>query len=262
MYAARRKTGTALLALLLSAVSIGFAADEKPVVESIEPAEVVALTPFELVLSGSGFAEGARVFVQTRENPARYMAYRPASLTPEEIRVSFGLGFNLRLSERSLFVENPDGSRSEPLVLRVLARRPQSEEPEPEPEAETVESGEEVEETAEPAETVAGPTLLELQPAEVVEASKFSLLLIGEGFVEGAEVVVSANTNAGSYRTPEYGEVAFTAEYLGETLLEVSFDRGFYHEPATREVFVRNPDGGESARLLLAVSRIGKRNER
>ena len=190
------------------------------------------------------------------------MAYKPDLLTPEEIRISFGLGFNTRLVERTVFVENPDGSRSAPLLLKVLPRKPQREEPETELVENSDEAANEDEGTAEPAEEVAGPTLLELQPAEVVEASRFSLLLIGEGFTEGAEVVVSANARAGSYRTPEYAEVAFAAEYLGDTLLEVSFDRGFYHEPAAREVFVRNPNGGESNRLLLTVSRIGKRNER
>jgi len=247
-----------LLVALLPAATLASTTDGRPEISAIEPCEVVALNPFELVVRGSGFEEGAIVYLQVRESPARFVVFKPFSVLSGEIKVRFRLGLNQKLTQREIFVENPDGSRSDSIVITVRRRTRQSEDAGEETEVTSVSGSDELSSSDE-ASAAPAPRLLELQPAEVETVTRFSLLVIGEGFQRGAKLVVQANINAGTFKAPVYEPLAFDVEYLGESLLEISFDRGFYFDPPTREVFVRNPDGSESNRLSLAVKPITKR---
>jgi hypothetical protein len=247
----------------------------EPRLDSLEPSGVRALTAFKLILKGSGFTEGAEVFVQATTKPARYLKFETVYISAEELQIEFGFGLGLRPQSRAVYVQNPDGAKSKALELTVVPpgvpleesddkpetaesgnkdeEQPDAEEkPKTGGEAEAVPDGEPKPESTETAE-VPRPRITGIQPAEVSAGVRFSLVILGEDFKDGAVLKIQANSKAGSYFPPSYDYREFEAEFLGESILEVTFDRGFYHDPPDRDLYVVNPDGGESNKVSLAV---------
>lgn len=257
-----------VLSLLVVGSARGVAGGDKPALTSLEPEEVSALAGFTLTLKGSGFVEGAVVYVQAAASPRRFLKFQPAFISSGELQVDLSVGLGLQPLHRSVFVKNPDGQTSEALTLdMVLPRVSPADAPpaavpreradqdagETAPSRSAGPAGEK--ETSSPPQGDQDPLprIDTIQPDDVEAGLRFSLLVIGNGFKAGAKVMVLANTGAGGYRAPTYSFRPFEAELLGDTMLEIPFDRGFYPEPRQRELYVVNPDGKMSNRVVLTV---------
>lgn len=268
------KTGVVVTLLMILFAVYAVAQNNQPTLNSIEPDRVKAFSEFQLVLKGAGFQEKSVVYVQVKEEPARYMKHAPSFVSENELKIGFKFGLGLKPRERSIYVKNPDGERSNKVKLTVVPpheplvkEEPVSDETGAETPKEntdtkpdddagsTEEKGDDAENTeaAENAVEIVPPQIKEIQPLKADAGIRFSLVVLGEGFQEGAVVMVMANVKAGTYFKPKYEFQEFSAEFLGDTILEVTFDRGFYHDPSSRELYVVNPDGGESNKVALTV---------
>lgn len=218
-----------------------------PKLVELSPASVVPSRPVDLVLLGENFAPGAKVLIETGSS-GRFVAYRATGVESERIELSLPLGFPRSPVERRIFVRNPDGSQSTARVLTIRT-----------PEPSDSSSASAVTETSDPVSAAPDvdadrPVVTSIWPQPLPAGQARAIEVIGRGFEEGAEVLVSANVHAGSRRLPEYELRAFSAQLIDEQTLEVRFDRGFFHTPAVRELVVINPDGGRSQPALLRLS--------
>ena len=243
----RRKKYPSLAAFSLSLALAAVAAADAPRLERVEPQRVEPHRPFVLVLTGSGFEAGADALIESGTRD-RFIRRQPRSLSDTRCEISFALGYGPEPSERRLYVENPGGERSEMLRLEIAAGAGEApadgagREP---PDPSTTEPGS--------AGTDSAPVIAELRPAAARAGEPFLLEIFGSGFVPEAEVRVTVNVNAGSSRLPHYAPQPFAALFVDEELLEVEFDRGFYPIPGARDVAVVNPDGAESAPVVLRI---------
>lgn len=239
------------LAVLSTSVALAAAAAaETPRLERVEPQRVEPHRPFVLVLTGSGFEAGADVLIESGTRD-RFIRRQPRSLSDARCEISFALGYGPEPSERRLYVENPDGERSEMLRLQIAAGAGEApadgagrEPPDPSGSTEPGNGGD---------GTDSAPVIAELRPAVARAGEPFLLEIVGSGFAPEAEVRVTVNVNAGSSRLPQYAPQPFAALFVDEELLEVEFDRGFYPIPGARDVAVVNPDGAESAPAVLRI---------
>lgn len=217
-----------------------------PELHAISPAVLAPFQSARLEIRGQGFDEDTRVLIEG-VSPGRFMSYQPELLSPERCTVELPLGFGPRPPIRDVVIETRNGARSHalPLTIREMVTEPlDADAPESESggvpiQIEDVVSG--------------GPALREIRPATAPAGRAFRLELLGGGFAEGAHVEVVVNVHAGSSKLPEYRPQSFRATRLGEDLLEVSFERGFYPVPGARDLRVVNPDGTRSETRSLRI---------
>lgn len=223
-----------------------------PVAASIEPEAIVAYRPVELTVHGEGFEAGCRVLIGV---PGRLVPVRSEIEDESVIRVHLPAGLSPEPETRKVVVDCGRGNRTGMLTLTVADT---AEEDSTNVPSSTNVTGAATTDTAEvsvdntPAVT---PRLVSLDPAEAPAGEPFTLTLMGSNFLEGAEVEIFANANAGTSRQPDYRPVQFPAEFASDTVLLVDFDRGFAPSPKLRSVTVVNPDGGHSPPLFLGITR-------
>lgn len=218
------------------------AQESAPRIDSLEPDTIEAFTPVRLHISGSGFDGQTRVYLQTSV-AGRFLPYSPEESTSSSITLELKTGFALKPRQRTLYVADGKGGESNRVVLNIVPKG-----------SLTTEDAEPVaDESREPDDAFAPPVLSELQPARVLMAQPFELLCLGEGFQPGARVEVESNVNVGTSKPPEYRLTGFEAEFLAETLLLITFDRGFAPEPRQRKIVVVNSDGGRSQTRTLTI---------
>jgi hypothetical protein len=246
-----RSIATPLLPVLVAVCAAVPTGAEPPRLDALEPGSVTPHGAFTLVLRGAAFESGATVGIEG-VTAGRFLAYRPDLLTADRCELTLPLGFGPHPAQRQVFVENPDGERSQALTLRIeLVPAPPSE-VEPNGPAAPAADGvaAEVSPSAMPA-----PVVHLLHPASLPAGRAVVLEVHGEHFEAAARVWIAANLHAGSSRLPEYGLRPFETGFVDEGLLEVELDRGFYPVPGVREVLVENPGGARSAPALLTIRR-------
>jgi hypothetical protein len=233
------------LLLLFSLLAGGDAAVDDPRITNLNPSVFEAFTPLVLELEGGKFIEGSAIYIETSQ-PGRFIKYEPDSLTSERITLRLSIGFGLRPKTRDLYVETEDGCRSNLVQIQMVPKGSLAEE-------EATTDSEQVADLLEASEQLLLPVIHQLQPDRILLAQPLSLLIIGEGFVEGAEVWIMVNNNIATAKAPVYRFMSFACEYLADTLLQVDLAKGFYSDPQQRELYVVNPDGGKSNRLAFTI---------
>ena len=246
---------------------------EAPALLALVPSAVQAHRPTTLTLEGRGFVPETSVLIETGRS-GKFLRYRPTEVGGDRCVVSVPSGFPERPAELAVFVENPDGSRSERLPLAVLpvtvgigASTPDSQSDAAtdgavvnHPEVgENLESG--ALEEPRTGSDEALPAIREIRPAEIPAGRPLILEVFGAGFDEESKVLVTANLHAGSSRLPEYALKAFPSYFIDAELIEVEFDLGFYPIPGARDVVVENASGGRSEPAILQVTQSSREQE-
>jgi len=253
----RRSEARALIVALVAALPVASAAAgaDAPILLTIDPASVRAHRPTTLTLVGSGFQPGASVLIESGRS-GKFLRYRPKKVESDRCVVSVPSGLPARPSEVAIFVENPDGMKSDRLSLAVelvptgVDGTPESAEDRPEPEND---SGSENLVGAVTAPDRIVPTIRELRPPAIRAGRPVILEILGSGFGEDSKVLVTANIHAGTSRLPEYAPRPFPIYFIDAELIEVEFDLGFYPIPGARDVVVENPSGGRSQPAILEI---------
>ena len=221
---------------------------EDPEIVALNPQTIEAFTPLRLIISGRNFDAGSRVYIQTSK-ANRFISYKPVTIESEKIVVVLKIGFGLNPKHRAVYVASSDGSSSNQLQLDIVTKGSLNVDTDQNQNQDASEN----DQSTIPSAPLSSPTIHELQPNQALTAHKVNMLIVGEHFMDGAQVYVLANSNAGTAKAPEYIFLPFEAERLAETLLQVNFDRGFYSTPEIREIYVVNPDGGRSNSLPFTI---------
>jgi hypothetical protein len=256
------KAGPLIVALGVALpVASAVAGSEPPALLAIEPSSVVAHRPPTLVLEGKGFLPEVTVLIETGLS-GKFLRYRPREITDDRCVVSLSSGFPSRPSEVSVFVENPDGSRSETLSFSV---EPKNSDPIGDSGQNQLEPSSSSDpgslEASGPASDQLPPTIREIRPSGIPAGRPLILEIFGSGFEENSSVLVTANLHAGSSRLPEYALRAFPSYFIDAELIEVEFDLGFYPIPGVRDVIVENASGGRSEPAILEILQNSRKQE-
>jgi hypothetical protein len=231
-------------------VSVPQAGDQAPVLRSLEPESITAFAPVTLTLHGEGFTRDCRVMLGV---PGRMVPVPMQLVGTDTLTVDLRLGLSPQPARRQVVVDCGGGRVTPPLPLAV---QPPAARAGP-GDRSALASAESA--PAAPTEAVAArttaPLLERLEPAELPAGQTGIVTVFGKGFVAGAVAKILANVNAGTSRAPQYEMKQFDTEVLSDTVLTVELDRGFAPSPRLRTVVVVNPDGGESAPLILTVTR-------
>jgi hypothetical protein len=97
-------------------------------VTRISPGSVSEGEPFTLHIYGTGFRQGAKVYIEVNINKGEKDAEPEYSFSEIDcdyidsthLSITFEDGFSADPRERKIYVQNPDNSETEPLVLKIL----------------------------------------------------------------------------------------------------------------------------------------------